>query len=118
MRAGCGRMNYGRNYVPNDESTCFRVQEHHNGLLCGIYDRLKAGDRFSGKQILAEAQWRLDSLISGDGFPAYQVVLGSNRAELCGWEDKDEDLSFAQVSSLSGQFDNNGSWERRRRGQV
>ena len=37
-------------------------------------------------------------------FPAYQIVFGSNPAELCEFEDKDGDLTFAQDSSLSRQF--------------
>ena len=33
-----------------------------------------------------------------------QKVLGSNPVDLYGWEDADEDLTFAHVTSLSGQF--------------
>ena len=35
------------------------------------------------------------------GFPAYQMVFGSNPAELFGWADGDEDLTFAQDTSLA-----------------
>ena len=54
--------------------------------------------------MLAEAQWRLNTLISGSGFAAYQLVFGPNPADLHGWGDRDEDLAFAQDTSLSGQF--------------
>ena len=56
------------------------------------------------KAILAEAQWRLRAMLSASGFPAYQMVFGSNPADLFGWEDGDEDLMFAQDTSLAGQF--------------
>ena len=35
---------------------------------------------------------------------AYQLVFGSNPADNFGWGDEDEDLLFAQDTSLSGQF--------------
>ena len=38
-----------------------------NGHARGIYDRLMGDDRFSGKQILAEAQWRQNTPMSGGG---------------------------------------------------
>ena len=71
----------------------------HNGPGRGICNRLREGDRLSGKQILAEAQWRLNTLISGGGFPGYQMVFGSNPADLHRWEDKDEDSTCAQDTS-------------------
>ena len=37
-------------------------------------------------------------------FPARQIVFGANPADLLGREDKGEDLTFAQNTSLSGQF--------------
>ena len=46
----------------------------------------------------------LDTLISGGAFSVYQMVFGSNPVDLSGWEDKDEDLVFAQDTPLSGQF--------------
>ena len=60
--------------------------------------------RLPGKQILEEGRWRPTALISGGGFSAYQLVFGSNPADLVRWEAKDEDLTFAQETSLSGQF--------------
>ena len=63
-----------------------------NGLARGIYDRLVANDRVSGKQILAEYQWCLDTLIFGGGFSASQPVFGSSPAGPLDWGDKDEDL--------------------------
>ena len=62
------------------------------------------GGRFSGKQIPAEVKWRLNFLVSGGGYSARQMVLGSTPAELLEWEDMDEDLTFAQDTSVSGQF--------------
>ena len=32
------------------------------------------------------------------------MISGFNPANLCGWADKDENLTFAQVASVSGQF--------------
>ena len=58
-----------------------------------------ADDRFSGAQILAEVQWRLGNLISGSGFSAYQMVFRTNPVDVYGWEDKDEDLTFARNGS-------------------
>ena len=75
-------MSCGRNCVPDDESNCFFEESARTtgflsvatGSFRGIRSRLKEGDRFPGKQILAEAQWFLYTLISGGGFPAYQMV--------------------------------------------
>ena len=57
---------------------------------------IEGNDRFPGNQSLAEVQWRLKTLISGawklDHGSAYQLVYGSNPADLFGWEDRDEDL--------------------------
>ena len=80
------------------------ILERRNGPAHGIYNRLKEDDRFPVRQILAGAQWRLNTLTSGGGFSAYQTVFGPNQANLYGWEDKDEDLAFAQDASLLGQF--------------
>ena len=57
-------------------------------------------DRFSGKQIHVEAQWRLNALISSGGFSTYKMVFRYNPADLCGWEDKDEDLARARPGFL------------------
>ena len=104
-------MSYGRKCDPNDEPNCSSsglarpwILERRNGLARGIYNRLKEDDRSSGTQTVAEAQWRLDTLISGGGFSAYRMVSGSNPVDLFGWGDRDEDLTFAQDTSLSGQF--------------
>ena len=74
-----------------------------NGLACGICSRLKEDDRFSGKQILAEVHWRLNTLISCGGFSAYRVVFGSDPVDLYGREGKNGELTFAQDSSISDQ---------------
>ena len=47
------------------------VLERQNGLARGVYNRLVAGDRPSGKQFSAEAQWRPTAPISGGGSSAY-----------------------------------------------
>ena len=58
------------------------ILERRNGLADGIYYRLKEDDRFSGNQTIAEVQWRLNTLIPGGAFSAYQTVLGSNPVDL------------------------------------
>ena len=60
--------------------------------------------RFSGRQLIAEIQFCLNTMVSTSGFSAYQLVFGSNPADNFGWGDDDEDLLFAQDTSLSGQF--------------
>ena len=70
----------------------------------GIYNRLAADDRFASKQILSEVQWCLNTLPSYSGYSAYQLVFGSNPANLFGRGDADEDLLFTQDTSLSGQL--------------
>ena len=56
------------------------------------------------KAILAGAQWRLDSMLSDCGFSAYRAVCGHDPVDLFGREAGDEDLMFAQDTSLAGQF--------------
>ena len=80
------------------------ILERRNGLARGISNRLREDDRFSGKQILAEALWCLNTLISRSGFSAYRLVFGSNPVDLFGWQDEDEDLALAHDTSLSVQF--------------
>ena len=58
----------------------------------GNYDRLKTDDRVPGKQILPEVQRRKDTLVSADGFSAYQVVLGPSTVDPPKWDDRDGDL--------------------------
>ena len=42
--------------------------------------------------------------MSARGFSAYQMVFGSNPADLFGWENEGEVLMFAQDSPVAGQF--------------
>ena len=78
MRVGNGRTDCGRNCVRGEEFNYYLkglarapwILEGRNGLARGIYNRLVEGDWFSEKQILAEAQGRLNALISGRGFSA------------------------------------------------
>ena len=77
-----------------------------NGLARGIYNRLVEDDRFSSEEILGEVQWRLNTMLATSGFSAYQMVFGSNPADLFGWGDSEEDLLFAQDASSAGQFVN------------
>ena len=79
------------------------ILERRDGLARGSYNRLKADRVFSGSQISTKAQWCLNSMVSASGFSAYQLVFGSNPMDLRGWGDSDEDLLFAQDTSISGQ---------------
>ena len=47
------------------------ILERRNGLARGIYNRLKEGRYYTGPQILSEAQWRLNTLVSASGYSAY-----------------------------------------------
>ena len=67
---------------------------------------MMADDRFSGRQVLTEVQWCLNSMISASGYSAFQLVFGSNPADFYGWGDRDDDLVFAQETSVSGQLPN------------
>ena len=88
------------------------ILERRNGLARGIYSRL-VDDRFASRQILSEVQWGLNTLISAGGFPANQMVFGSNPFDLFGWDGRDGDLIFTQDTSLPGQFVQ--QWELRMR---
>ena len=93
------------------------IPERRYGLARGIYNRLKRDERFPGKQVFAKVlsshganrsscpfrQTGLNTLSSGGGFPAYQMVFGSNPVDFCWWGGKDRDLVFAQDTSFSGQ---------------
>ena len=68
------------------------ILQRRNGLARGIYYRLVTDARFSGGQISAEVQWRLNTVICGSGYSAYLMVFGSNPVGLFGWGDTDEDL--------------------------
>ena len=57
----------------------------------------------------------LNTLVSASGYSAYQLVFGSNPMDLYGWIDSDEDLLFAQDTSISGQFAQ--QWQLRIRAQ-
>ena len=88
-----------------------RILRRRDGLARAIFSRLVEEGRFLGKRIFAEAQWRLNTLICGGGYPAGQIIFGPNPADLFGWGDKDEGLLFAQDTSPSGQFAQ--QWELR-----
>ena len=91
------------------------ILDRRRGLVRGIRNRLKADRFFTGPQILAEAQWCLNSRVSASGCSAYQLVLGSNPTDLYGRGDTDEDLLFAQDTSISGQSAR--QWQLRIRAQ-
>ena len=78
--------------------------ERRDGLARGIYKRLIEDDRFLNQTVLAGAQWCRDIMLSASGFSAYQVAFDSNPADSFEEEDGDEDLMFAQDTSLAGQF--------------
>ena len=65
-------------------------------LARGIYNRLAPDGRFSGKQISSEVQWRLNSIVSGGGNSASQLVFRPKPADLVGWDGEDEDMLFAR----------------------
>ena len=54
-------------------------------------------------------------MVSASGFSAYQLVFGSNLMDVYGWDGSDEDLLFAQDTSISGQFVQ--QWQLRIRAQ-
>ena len=58
------------------------VLELRNGFARGICNRLKEDERFPGEQVLPEVQWRLNALISSEGFSAYQIVFRRNPVDL------------------------------------
>ena len=77
------------------------VYERRSGLARGIYNRLCEDGWFPSRQILGEAQWRLNARIPAGGFSAYQMAFGSNTADLFGWEDDNEDIAGRLI--VSGQ---------------
>ena len=123
MKEVSGKMKFGRIIARNDVSNYFFMGfgahpwllERRNGLARGIFNRLIEDDRFPSGQILGEVQRCLNSMLASSGFSAYQMVFGSNPADLFGWGDSDEDLLFAQGTSLAGQFAN--QWKLRVRAQ-
>ena len=78
------------------------VPGRRNSLVRCFHNRLKGDDRFPGKQILAEVQWRLNTIISGSRSFPQRTVFGSNPSDHFGWEAKADDLTFAQNASFSG----------------
>ena len=63
-----------------------RLLERRNGVASGFYDPLKVDDRFSSRQILSEVLWRLNTLLSASGYPAFQLVSASGYPRtLFGW---------------------------------
>ena len=78
--------------------------ERRYDIARGIYNRMAADDRFRGKQITSEVQWRVETLISGGGNSASQLVFDPNAVFLIGWDGKDGNSLFAQDASSSGQF--------------
>ena len=59
--------------------------------------------RSLGEQISSEVQWCLNALISGGGFPAYRLELGSNPADVSGCVEKGGGMLSAQGTPSSGQ---------------
>ena len=57
-------------------------------------------------------------MISASGFPAYQMVFGSNPTDLFGWEVTESNLMFAQDTSLAGQFAQQRKLRMRARGAA
>ena len=59
------------------------ILERRNGLARGIYKRMMADGRFSGRRVLTEVQWCLNTLIPASEYSAFQLVFGSNPAMIC-----------------------------------
>ena len=70
------------------------VLGRRNGLARGIRNRSAADGRFSGEQILSEAQWCLGP----------QLVFGSNSADLFRREGKGANMLYEKETSTSEQF--------------
>ena len=68
------------------------IPKRRSGCARGIYYRLGADGRFSGKQIIADVQWCLGALILAGGCPAYQMVCGSDPVGRFVWDDSGEYL--------------------------
>ena len=103
-------MGFGRICVQNVE-----LNFKEKGLGRGIYKPLPGDGPSSSKQIPSNAQWRLKTMISAGGFSAYQMVFGPNPLDLFCWENKYEDLMFAQDTSFAGQSVQ--QWKLRMRAQ-
>ena len=85
MRVGARGMRYGRSFVRIVELSCgFNELALIHGFwnlviaLRGAFFCLIEDDRFSIRRILSESQWRLGTMLSAGGFPAYQMVFGPN----------------------------------------
>ena len=87
------------------------IPEQRNGLVRGIYNCMQADGRYAGRQLISEAQFCLNTMLSTSGLSAYQLVFGCNLADNFGWGDEDEDPLFSQCTSLSEQFV--AQWELR-----
>ena len=57
----------------------------------------------------------MNTMVPAIGYPTYRLAFGSNPMDLYGWGDTDEDLLFAQDTSISGQFVQ--QWQLRIRAQ-
>ena len=49
------------------------ISERRNGLARGIYNRLQANRYYTGSQILTEAQWFLNTVVSASGYSAFSI---------------------------------------------
>ena len=78
------------------------ISEARNGLARGIYNRMNADGLYAGRQLITEAQFCMNTMLSTNGFSAYQMIFGSDPADNFGWGDEYEDLLFAQETSLPG----------------
>ena len=84
-----------------------------SGRAREINNPLIEADRSSRKQILPEAQWRLNAMPQRGGFSAYRMVFGSKPGDFFGREEENGDLLFTQDTSLAVQFAQ--QWELRMR---
>ena len=65
------------------------VSKRRSGLAREICNCRLGDDPYSGRQILAGAQWRPNTMISASGYSAFQFVFGSNPVDLNGWDDQE-----------------------------
>ena len=125
MKEVNGKTIYGLIYAPIAISSCSIklpyqvayqgahpwISQRRNGLARGIYNRMHADGRFAGRQLIPEVHFCLNTVLSTNGFSAYQLVFGSNPGDNFGWGAEDGDFFFAQNTSPPGQFV--AQWELR-----
>ena len=78
------------------------LSDRRNGLAREIYKGLAAGDRFSSRSILGDAQFCLIATLSHGGSSPYRMAFGSNPVDLFLGQDGDSDSQIAHDTSVNG----------------